>query len=249
MLVAGCGESQTFDMKKKLILSVNKFYDAILERDLQQIYEYFPDEFKQERSLDEFLAVAQKYSDEELMGAFALLPIESYEISSISKLDLNRYEVTVIIDPADKDVKMKDIMIWRRLGPDTWENESYKKLVSNLIESALDRGTESAQVMVESKVCKTRLQHLMLAVWEYTTRHNLSVDQFNSMSYDDWIKKLSEEEMFVENKIPACPTDGSYTISYDPETNEIVVDCSSHSAMKIPFKFGIKTQPAQNDGQ
>ncbi|MEW6535277.1 MAG: hypothetical protein AB1454_06605 [Candidatus Auribacterota bacterium] len=230
-------ENRGYHHKKMLVVSVNEFYDMILKKDLDRLYEYLPDSLKQNKAKDDFIAATASYDKDEVLAAFSLVPITRYAIDGISTLDEERVEVTVIIYPEKKATPMKDIMIWKRVGNE-WINDSYRRLVSGLVDSTVIEPAEKQQHLLETQMCKTRLQYLVIAAWEYTTEKNLTMDQFMSIPSEQWMTLLQENHLFMDNVIPQCPAQGNYTVSYDRPAGKMHFACTKHTSIDIPFTFG-----------
>ncbi len=232
----GCSDNSDFKDKKSLILAVNGFYDSILKKNLADIYEYFPPTFKELRSKEEFMKVVNLYSKEEVMNAFALLPIKKYSIDTIRPLGKKRYEVTVIIHPTAQPKLMKDIMIWKKNGKE-WVNESYAKLVKNLISSIHNRQASLENQVIQFKQCKTIMQDLAVCVWDYCSSTRMTTEEFKTIDKFRWVDLLNEYNVFSNTKIPQCPTHGIYSVEYDEQDGKLKIQCSHHSSIEIPFQF------------
>lgn len=233
--VCGCGDKK-YNEKKTLIQAVDKFYTAIIKKDLSQIYGYFPDEFKNMRNKEEFLKLTSEYPPEDIMNAFSLLAISRYEIKEIQPLSDGTYEVTTIIHSQNPPQMMKDIMKWKKSG-ETWENISYEKLVSNLIQSVQDKQVNTVEQIMELRKCKNQIQKLTMAVWDYLTAKKYTYAEFKTIQPEKWAEILQKENCFIDGNAPKCPSDGEFTVKYNTAEKKLVIECSKHTSIALPFEF------------
>jgi len=236
----GCADKQ-FKEKKSLIQAVNKFYTAILNKDISAIYEYFPDEFKNIRNKDDFLKLSAQYSKEDIMNAFSLVEISRFEIKEIQPLHDDTYEVTAIIHSQNPPQMMKDIMKWKKTGRH-WENISYKKLVSNLIQSVQDKQINTVEQIMDLRKCKNQIQKLTMAVWDYLTAKKLTFAEFKTVGADKWVELLHKENKFIEQTPPKCPKEGIYTVKYNTADKKLTIECQKHASISLPFEFSTLTE-------
>ena len=236
--VSGCSD-KSYEKKKTLIHAVNKFYDTIVKEDINGLYDYFPDSFKQKLSKEKFLESFKDVSKKDVLNMFNLLQLKKYEIDSIDKIDKNLYEVIVIIyplDPPEENKDVVDIMNWEYLNG-RWENVSYKKLIANMISEAVEEQKDMVNGFVEKKICKNRLQELIIAFWSFYAQNNLSYQEFKVVAPDGWISVLEKNKKPADPEIKTCPAEGKYTITYDLEKKALVFACSEHGEISLPFVF------------
>jgi len=236
--VSGCSD-KTYEKKKTLIHAVNKFYDTIVKEDINNLYNYFPDSFKQKLSKEKFLGSFKDVPKKDVLNMFNLLQLKKYEIDSIAKLEKNLYEVVVIIYPVDppaKDKDVVDIMNWEYAGGE-WENVSYKNLIENMINEAREKQKDLVKGFIEKKICKNRLQELIISFWAFYTENNLTYEEFKAIGADEWIDILEKHKKPAEPEIKTCPADGKYTITFDPSKQALLFACSEHDNISLPFVF------------
>ena len=68
--------------------------------------------------------------------------------------------------------------------------------MSGLIEESVIKPAEQQKELVESQMCKTRLQHLVIAVWEYTTEKNLTREEFEKHIFR-YMAGFAAEKRFI----------------------------------------------------
>lgn len=233
--VSGCGDRE-YEQKKSLIVAVNRFYDAILVQDLDRIYEYLPDEFKKIRDKEDFRKFIDQYSKQNIMGAFGLVSIYKFEIKKIESVGKNSFEATVIIHEKKTRKKMQDIMTWQ-MSDAGWENVSYKKVVNNLIKDVIGTNEKVEEKILLLNDCKTQMKYLAMLVWEFCNEKKLSLKEFRDVRPDLWINLLDQNGKFINETKPQCSSGGTYSVVFDAEQGNIVVKCSHHTSVAVPYKF------------
>ncbi len=181
----------------------------------------------------------KKYPKQNIMGAFGLLPIYKFEIKEIEPAGKDTFEVTVVIYEKKTRRKMKDIMKWRKT-PSGWENSSYKEVVNNLIKDVVASNEKVEEKILMLNKCKTQVKYLSMLVWEYCNEKKISLDKFKSVRPDLWLNLLEQSGSFANEPKPRCPFGGVYTVTYDEKKGNIVVKCSKHSSVSVPYKFAPK---------